>query len=140
MNPPLYDEVHQMALDIVNASVSENTKLKWATYEKLKLLCEANENTKNDHPIQWEALADFTDNDAQAIIIYRKALSCAESLNLNEYAASINLAMAERCQDSGQSDTAFELAKKANELAKSTNNLELRQQISEFLLHANIHT
>ena len=127
-------------MDIVNASVSNDTKSEWSSYQKLRELCEANEKTENNHPIQWEALADFTNNNEQAVLIYRKALQCAESLALNEYSASINLAMAERSQESGQSAAAFELAQKANELARSTNNLQLRQEISKFLLHATSNT
>ena len=80
MKPDLYDEVHQLSIDVVNASSAEDTQQEWNEYNKLRELCTLNENTKSDHPIQWEALADFTSNNEQAITIYQKALQCSESL------------------------------------------------------------
>ena len=121
MNPPLYDEVHQLSIDVVNASSEEDTEAEWIAYNKLRELCELNENTEKNHPIQWEALADFTTNDDQAIAIYQKALHCSELLGLAEYSASIYFELANRFQDSSQNGEAFEFAHKANELAKETN-------------------
>ena len=140
MKPPLYDEVHQLSIEVVNASSAENTQEKWIAYNKLRELCALHENTENDHPLQWEALADFTANDEQAISIYQKALRCSELLGLDEYSASINLEMAERHQANKKTELALKLAHRANELANTTNNLELRREISEFLLSAVGHT
>lgn len=137
MKPPLFDEVLRLSYDIVNAIELENTKDKWDTYQELKGLCELNKNTKKDHPIQWEALGDFTINDEQALNIYAQALSCSESLGLDEYSASIYLATAERCYDLDNTEKAIELLLKANRLAEPTDNLELRSEISGFILELN---
>ena len=132
MKAPLYNKVHQLSLDIVNAS--EDLKLEWEKYNNLKLFCEKNEKSKNNHPLQWEALADFTTDNNQSLLIYKKALELANELSLNDYSVSIYFAMAERHFSSGNVEQAFNLAYQANELAKSINNLELKQEISEFLL------
>jgi len=134
VNPPLYEDVLQLSLDIVNASEVLNKEKEWNSYQQLKELCEINEKTTNNHPIQWEALADFTPGTEQAIYLYKKALQSSEKLGLNEYSASINLAMAERHYESGNKKLAFTLAHRAGELAESSNDTELRKEISEFLL------
>lgn len=135
MKAPLYDDLHQLSVDIANASLDENTQLLWVAYNKLKRLCELNEHSENNHPIQWEALGDFTSNHMQALSIYQKGLICSKSLALNEYSASISLAMAQRYYELENFEEASELAGVANELAKTTDNLELRKEISEFLLN-----
>jgi hypothetical protein len=139
MKPPLYDSVHQMALDMVLASEAGDTKLKWSIYQDIKALCEHNEGTDQDHPLQWEALADFTSDDEVAMTLYERALSIALQLNLSEYAASALLAMAERNLDLGNIIIAITLAEKANSFALNTENLDLRRDVCEFLLQANAY-
>ena len=134
MKPPLYDSVHQMALDMVSASEVGDTKLKWSIYQDIKALCEHNEGTDQDHPLQWEAFADFTSDDAVAMTLYERALSIALQLNLPEYAASALLAMAERNLDLGNIKIVIALAEKANSLALNSENLDLRKEVNEFLL------
>ncbi|ABC28873.1 conserved hypothetical protein [Hahella chejuensis KCTC 2396] len=131
---PFFDEIHQLALDIVNASAEGDTKALWRSYQELRALCENNEFTPRNHPFQWEALADFTCDNQQALKIYRKALQFATEQNLVDYAASITFAMGSRLYDDGELDAARELLLQANELAKSTNDLELRREISVLLL------
>jgi hypothetical protein len=133
MNPPLYNEVLQLSQDFVNASEIGDTKAEWNAYQKLKMLCETNENTDNNHPIQWEALADFTTNTEQAIVIYKNALNYAEQLNLGEYTASICLALAERYIESGNHQQARSQAIRANNSVSGSKNTELRKEISGFL-------
>lgn len=136
----LYDDVHQLTLDIVNASSVENTKLQWDAYQKLKELCESNEKTELNHPFQWEALADFTIDNSQAILVYNKALNYANEQDLIEYKASIFYSMAERYFEENEYRKAHDYALKANETAKETDDLDLRKNISEFLLETTKNT
>ncbi len=133
---PLHDEVHQLALDIVNASAIEDRASEWAVYTKLRELCESNEASELNHPLQWESLGDFTIADDKAIPIYLKALEIAEKQNRIEYIASINFALAERHLELKEPEGAYRFARQANEAAKNTDDLELRKEISEFLLAA----
>ncbi|MCU7997472.1 hypothetical protein [Shewanella sp. SM95] len=130
--PPFYNEVHELALSLVNSQ--DQTKSYWRLYEKLRVVCENHAGSKSDHPFQWETLADFTLDDVAALEIYAKALEIAEILGLEQYSASIQLAMAERYLQLGKPDYALKFANSANETAKGTKDLDLRKEISEFLL------
>ncbi len=130
--PPFYDEVHELALSLVNSQ--DQTKSYWQLYEKLREVCENHAGSKSNHPFQWETLADFTIDNLAALEIYAKALEIAENLDLKQYSASIQLAMAERYLQLGNVEHAFKFASSANETAKSTNDLDLRREISELLL------
>ena len=140
MKPALYDEVHQLSVDIVNASFEEDSQNGWGAYNRLRELCILNENTAQDHPLQWEALADFTTNTQQALLLYKKALKCSELLGLDQYSASIKLEVAKKHLGGNDVESALSFAYQANELAETTNNLELRKEISEFLLNTNKDT
>lgn len=130
--PPFYDEVHDLALRLVNSQ--DETKSYWQLYEKLRMVCENHADSVKDHPFQWETLADFTLDDVAALEIYAKALGIAEILGLKQYSASIQFAMAERYLQLGELENAFNFARCANEIAKNTNDLELRKEVSVFLL------
>lgn len=134
MKPELYDEVHEIALDIVNASSYSDKKTQWGAYQRLSRLCEENEWLEGNHPFQWETLADFTTDRYLALGIYSKALNYALSEELPEYVGSICLAMAECQKELGNIAEASQMATKANEAAALTKDLELRRNISEFLL------
>jgi hypothetical protein len=130
--PPLYDEVLLLASTLVDSQ--GKAEQCWSVYEELRKVCECNSGSKNDHPFQWETLADFTLNDVEALNIYATALQLAEALQLTEYSASIQLAMTERYLQLNEQEHAFTFANAANESAKNTTDLELRKQISEVLL------
>lgn len=134
MRPELYDPVHTLVLEIVNASAVGDTRAQWAAYQEIKALCEGGEVAGNYHPFQWETLADFTNDISLALLFYEKALGYAVALGLNEYVASICLAMAESNVKLGNVAIARSLALQANEAAVSTDDLALRKEISELLL------
>jgi len=100
MRPTLYDDVLQLSVDIVNASTERDTQKERKAYNRLRELCILNENTDKDHPLQWEALADFTINDEQAITVYQKALRCSQLLGLDEYSTSIYFELAKKFKES----------------------------------------
>ncbi len=136
--PALYNDVHQLTLDIVNAEA--NTRSQWAYYEILRKLCEKHEGSSCDHPFQWETLADFTTDDEVSLGLYEKALRKAEKLELNEYSASIRLAMAERYFELGINAKALSSVSEADAVARTTGNLDLRREISEFMLRLSENT
>lgn len=134
----LYDQVHHLSLAIVNASLENDTRYEWECYQQLKQLCEQYENMVDDHPLQWEALADFTTNHLQALILYRKALNIAEKLELTDYCVSIYFSMAQMYKNIGDVSSSFECANKADHLAKNISDLELKKEISQFLLQLDL--
>jgi hypothetical protein len=134
MNPELHEAVHEVVLEIVNASEIGDKKTVWAAYQKLVSICEKSEKTGRNHPFQWETLGDFTHDRNLAVEFYEKALSYAHAVELDEYVSSISLAMAETLIDLGNTTKARIFAAQANEAAERTDDLELRTSVSELLL------
>lgn len=133
MHPPLYQEVHDLALRIVNASSDDDDHVAAEAYAALKNICELNEGGDLDHPLQWEALGDFSENHIAALQAYEKGLYCAARLNLAEYTASIKFAMAESYHAEGQGAEAYKFAREAKADARNTGDDELKTAIKEFL-------
>jgi hypothetical protein len=121
----------------VNASASENYQAGSVAYEALKELCQNEEGTDLDHPLQWEALGDFSENHVDAQQAYQKGLICAERLDLIEYVASIKLAMAESFFEQSNLSEAKRFAEQAELEAVKINKQELVVAISEFLNEIN---
>ena len=95
MNTKLYKEVVQYAKDLMSAAEKDDEQVFYSLYEELKALCVENENIeRKNHPVQWETLADFTENSGQALTYYKKSLGYAEEIKAQDYIASINYAMA----------------------------------------------
>lgn len=133
MQPPLNEEVHDLALRIVNASAGDDESAAAEAYAALKNLCELNEGGDLDHPLQWEALGDFSESHVTALQAYEKGLHCALLLNLAEYTASIKFAMAESYHAEGQGADAYKFVREAKADAKNTGDDELKTAIKEFL-------
>lgn len=133
MSAPLYDVVHSLALEITNASETENDQLAVEAYGLLKELCENQEGTDLDHPLQWEALGDFSENHLEALQAYQKGLACSEKIDLPEYSASIKFAMAESYFEKNNLVEAQRLAAEASVDVANTSDNELSAAISEFL-------
>jgi hypothetical protein len=134
MNPEFHEAVHEIVLEIVNASEIGDKKTEWAAYQKLVSICENSEKSGRNHPFQWETLGDFTHDQNLAVNFYEKALSYALAAELDEYVSSISLAMAEALIDLGNTKKAKIFAAQANEAAEKTDDLELRTSVSELLL------
>ncbi|GAB1620528.1 hypothetical protein AAOGI_05780 [Agarivorans albus] len=130
----IYNSVLDLACELVNSSGAGLTKNYWDTYQQLNAICETNKGSNKDHPFQWETLADYTKSAEQAIRIYLVAIEVAKKLNLVEFLASSQLALAERYLELTNISAAINWASIANENALKCSNLELRQEISEFLL------
>jgi len=134
MHAPLYDVVHGLALDIANASAAKNNELAVDAYDSLKELCESQENSELNHPLQWEALGDFSENHKDALKAYEKGLVSAEMLGLSEYSASIKFAIAESFLEQQSLSEAKKFATEASAEANKTNDNELKTAINEFLI------
>jgi len=133
MKAPLFNEILKISQDLADASAKDDENLRTQHYQALIKLCANNDNSPKDHPLQWEALADFTNDSEQALDIYQKGIASAEKLKLPNFIASIYLAMAERHREMAEHDQALTFANKANDLSESITNDELKSDISEFL-------
>lgn len=133
MKAPLYNEILEICQNIANASEKDDDDARNNACGDLQKLCATNQNSPKDHPLQWEALADFTDDGDQAMDIYQIALSIAEKLKLDTFIASVYLAMAQRQQEFEENTKALEYANMANTAAKNISSEELKLEIQEFL-------
>lgn len=94
MNTKIYKRVHTLAGDLVRAAQKQDESSFLSLYAQLKELCEEHESTEKDHPVQWETLADFTEDSTEALRIYEKASGLAEAIESHDFLASINYAIA----------------------------------------------
>ncbi len=133
MKAPLYDEILDICQQIANASAQDNDDARESACKDLQKLCATNQNSLKDHPLQWEALADFTEDGDLAMDIYEIALASAEKLTLLNFTTSIYLAMAQRQREFEQTDKAIEFAKKAELASQHIESKELKQEVSDFL-------
>ena len=70
MKAPLYDEILDICQHIANASANNDDEGRNDACKKLQKLCATNQDSPKDHPLQWEALADFTEEGDLAMDIY----------------------------------------------------------------------
>lgn len=134
MKAPLYDEILDICQQIANASAQDDNDTRSNACKNLQKLCATNQDSPKDHPLQWEALADFTEDGDLAIDIYEIALASADKLKLPTFTASIYLAMAQRQQEfEEETEKTIEFAKKAEIASKNIDNEELKQEIQAFL-------
>ena len=133
MKAPLYDDILAICQEISNASNTDNDELRLAGCKKLQVLCATNQGTPKDHPLQWEALADFTEDGDQAMDIYEVALATADKLSLPTFTASAYLSMALRQVEFEEKEQALVFATKANNAAQTIESDELKAEIAELL-------
>lgn len=133
MKAPLYDDILTICQEISNASNTDNDELRLASCKKLQVLCATNQNSPKDHPLQWEALADFTEDGDQAMDIYDVALATAEKLALPIFTASAYLSMALRQVEFEEKEQALIFATKANDAAQNIDSEELKTEITDLL-------
>ena len=100
----------------------------------------SNINCKHNKSFVWETLADYTPSSTESIRLYEKALKIAVDKKLNEYTSSILFSMAESYSYNQNHAKSLEFAIKANDVAKTINDLEFRKEISEFILRATTNT
>jgi hypothetical protein len=127
----VWDRVMEFATLLVN---EDRTDRYWTNYNALRDYCEAQSLGGYNHPFLWESLGDFTTSDSAAIPLYLRALEAAAEEDAREYRVSIRFALAERYRAIGEEDLALEYAIAADDEARGLSDLELRRDISKFLL------
>ncbi|MDO6455417.1 tetratricopeptide repeat protein [Neptunomonas phycophila] len=139
LNTKLYKSVHTLAEQLVEATDKADRETFDALYTELKAICIENENTEKDHPVQWETLADFTEEVDNAIAIYEKALGKAEAINEKDYMASIAYSIATLQLELGENKKAIKYLEEAKINANKSEDLELKADIDQLLVSAALH-
>jgi hypothetical protein len=136
----IYYRVLGIATSLVNSSESFDREGQRARYYELREICESEIALGRGHPFLFETLADFTDDNQMAIGLYLKGLEIATGADAIAYRASLNFALAGRYKDIGDAKLAYKYALRANEEVAHLDDLDLRREISEFLLHESKRT
>ncbi|WP_341218506.1 tetratricopeptide repeat protein [Neptunomonas phycophila] len=136
LNTKLYKSVHTLAEQLVEAADKADRETFDALYTELKAICIENENTEKDHPVQWETLADFTEEVDDAIANYEKALGKAEAINEKDYMASIAYSIATLQLELGENKKAVKYLEEAKINANKSEDLELKADIDQLLTSA----
>jgi len=133
MNTKVYKRVLALTDNLMAAVQEENQEKFDGYYLELKQLCETHENTDKDHPVQWETLADFTDDLALAITIYEQALVKAEVINSKDFRSSIGFSIAALYVEFGDTPAAIEHLEKAKISCNKIIDKELKAEIHDLL-------
>ena len=133
MNTKIYKAVHDLAEKLMRAANRQDREQFDPLYAELKAICVDNENSEKDHPVQWETLADFTEDLDEAIAIYEKALEKATAINSKDFMSSIPFSMACLQIELGHTDAAIENLQKAKISANKIVDKELKQEINDLL-------
>jgi hypothetical protein len=83
--------------------------------------------------VQWETLADFTDDLALAVTIYEQALVKAEAINSKDFRSSIGFSIAALKVELGDKTGAIEHLEKAKISCNKIVDKELKAEIHDLL-------
>ncbi|KTD98266.1 hypothetical protein [Pseudoalteromonas sp. H71] len=133
MNTKVYKAVHDLAEELMNAANKNDRKRFELLFSKLKAICEENENTSKDHPVQWETLADFTEELEDAITTYEKALAKSIAINNKDHMSSVAFSMATLQLELGQKEEAIKNLQSAKVSANKIEDKELKAEIHDLL-------
>jgi len=133
MNTKIYKRVLFLTDNLMAAAQEENQMKFDGYYLELNQLCEEHKETDKDHPVQWETLADFTDNLALAVTIYEQALVKAEAINSKDFRSSIGFSIAALKVELGDKIGAIEHLEKAKISCNKIVDKELKAEIHDLL-------
>lgn len=134
MNTKIYKRVLSLTDSLMAAAKQENQKRFDAFYAELKQLCEENDKTDKDHPVQWETLGDFTEDLAQAVTIYELALAKAQAINSKDFSSSISFSIASLKVELGDPVGAIEHLEKAKVASNKIVDKVLKAEIHDLLV------
>jgi hypothetical protein len=134
MNTKIYKRVLSLTNNLMAAAKEQNQTTFDGYYLELKQLCEEHEDTEKDHPVQWETLADFTDDLALAVTIYQSALVKAEAINSKDFRSSIGFAIAALKVELGDKKGAIEHLENAKISANKIVDTDLKAEIHDLLV------
>lgn len=137
MNIKIYKRVLFLTDHLMAATQEENQAKFDGHYLALKSLCEEHENTDKDHPVQWETLADFTDDLSLAVTIYKQALVKAEKINSKDFCSSIGYSIATLSVELGDKECAIKHLEKAkidcNKIVDKTLKAEIHDLLTKLI-------
>lgn len=133
MNTKIYKAVHDLAQALMSAASKEDRVKFDQLYAQLQQICVDNDNTDKDHPVQWETLADFTEELEDALVLYAKALEKSVAINSKDHLSSIAFSMATLQLELGQTEAAIKNLQDAKVSANKIEDKEFKIEINDLL-------
>ena len=133
MNTKIYKAVHNLAGDLMKAAHKNDQVTFDALYAELKFICDTHAGTDKDHPVQWETLADFTEELPEAVGIYQQAFELAVAQEARDFIASIGHSVAVLELELGERESAVAHLTQARVSAKRIEDRQLRGEINNLL-------
>lgn len=133
MNTKVYKAVHDLAEQLMKAANKEDRVTFDKLYQQLQTICIENDDTDKDHPVQWETLADFTEELEDALALYEKALAKATAINSKDFMASIAFAIANLQIEFGQNAQAIKNLQDAKISANKIEDKAFKIEIDQLL-------
>jgi hypothetical protein len=87
-----WDGVKEAALPLVNATFAEDDALRASCFTELREVLGELRAWHGDHPVLLETEADFTEDDAEQVALYRRAASIATAHGLPTLSIRLSLA------------------------------------------------
>ena len=134
VNTKIYQSVYILAEELLEANNRGNQEVFDTLYATLQAICTDNENTDKDHPVQWETLADFTEELEEALVIYEKALAKAIAINSKDFMSSIAFSMAVLQIELGQTEAAITNLQNAKISCNKIEDKVLKNEIHDLLV------
>lgn len=134
LNTKIYKSVYILAEELLEANNRGNQQAFDTLYAELQAICTTNENTDKDHPVQWETLADFTEELEEAVVIYEKALEKAIKINSKDFMSSVAFSMAVLQVELGQTEAAIINLQNAKISSNKIEDKELKNEIHDLLV------
>ncbi|MGK0248906.1 MAG: hypothetical protein ACI910_001640 [Oleispira sp.] len=133
MNTKIYKHVYTLAGCLMDAVDRDDQAQFDDDYAELKQICDDNEGSSKDHPVQWETLADFTGDIALSISLYEKALAKAEAISSTEFCSSIGFSTASMKLELDDKVGAIESLERARLACLEIEDKELKREIHDLL-------
>ena len=103
--PDIYDRVHELVVAIVNASEAGDDALCDSLCQTLRAYFDEQTTSGRSHPFLTEAMADFTDDAAEAARLYKLSLDQSRALP-DEPTHTKMISLAQRFIELGLTDQA----------------------------------
>lgn len=133
MNTKIYKRVLSLAESLLKAANKKDQITFDALYSELNAICLEHEGDEKDHPVQWETLADFTDDIEKATAIYRTALEKAEMIESADFCSSIRFSLASMLIELGKTEEAIEVLREAKVVSSNIEDKALKNEIHDLL-------
>jgi len=133
MNTKIYKRVLSLAESLLKAANKKDQITFDALYGEVNAICLEHEGDEKDHPVQWETLADFTDDIKKATEIYRTALEKAEMIESADFCSSIRFSLASMLIELGKTEEAIEVLREAKVVSANIEDKALKNEIHDLL-------